>query len=331
MLSTEPFFRSLLEDDGQISLTKWKGDQHYPRGDSPDRTFFHEGQFGIQIASQGRKYFEELEQRAELENQRPLVFISCGQYHPKEVQLGKDLATQVDELTQLEGYFAENRNTLAGLSNDIFRALEQCSAFVAVMHHRGEVETLEHQKHIRGSIWVEQEIAIAAFLTATRNRDIPVLLYTERGIKREGVREQLKLNPVEFDEEAEVLADFVRRLKSGTFPNIPRQTAVEKAKRTVAQQHHYDTAKSALQKLGPIAETALRHLKTHQPLTFGMYDPLLPVGMNHDQAMNIYQLCAAEGLVTQRDALKPGYAERVFEIAPTMNEVLDELLYETIK
>jgi hypothetical protein len=62
-----------------------------------------------------------------------------------------------------------------------------------------------------------------------------------------------------------------------------------------------------------------------------MYDPLLPVGMNHDQAMNIYQLCAAEGLVTQRDALKPGYAERVFEIAPTMNEVLDELLYETIK
>jgi len=94
-----------------------------------------------------------------------LRFSSCGQYHPKEVQLGKELAARVDDLTQLEGYFAENRNTLAGLSNDIFRALEQCAALVAVMHHRGEVETLKHHRHIRGSIWVEQEIAIAAFLS----------------------------------------------------------------------------------------------------------------------------------------------------------------------
>ncbi len=101
--------------------------------------------------------------------------------------------------------------------NDIFRALEQCTALVAVMHHRGEVETLNGQKHIRGSIWIEQEIAIAAFLTETRKREIPVLLYVQRGIKREGVREQLKLNPIEFDEESEVLADFAARLENGAF------------------------------------------------------------------------------------------------------------------
>ncbi len=73
------------------------------------------------------------------------------------------------------------------------------------------------QKHIRGSIWIEQEIAIAAFLTETRKREIPVLLYVQRGIKREGVREQLKLNPIEFDEESEVLADFAARLENGAF------------------------------------------------------------------------------------------------------------------
>jgi hypothetical protein len=56
--------------------------------------------------------------------------------------------------------------------------------------------------------------------------------------------------------------------------------------------------------------------------------PLLPAGMNHDQAMSIYQLCAAEGLVTQRDAMKTAYAERTFAIAPTMETILDELLYE---
>lgn len=101
----------------------------------------------------------------------------------------------------------------------------------------------------------------------------------------------------------------------------------EKPQRTSAQQHHYETAQKALQKLGPNAVIALRHLKTHRTLIFGMYDPLLPAGMNHEQAMSIYQSCVAEGLVTQRDVLKPGTAERTFEIAPTMNEVLDELLY----
>jgi len=208
-----------LDDEHRIQLTKWSGGSQWPRSQfKNDVAFFYSGSFLIKIAPLGRRYFEELEQRAEQENKKPLVFISCGQFHPEEIQLGKNLAMKVGELTELEGYFAENRNTLTGLSNDIFRALEQCAAFVAVMHHRGEVETLNGEKHIRGSLWIEQEIAIAAFLTATHNQDIPVLLYIQQGIKREGVREQLKLNPVEFTEEAEVLADFASRLKSGTFP-----------------------------------------------------------------------------------------------------------------
>lgn len=209
-----------LDDERRIQLTRWSatGSQR-PRPEfQNDVAFFYAGlPFLIRITPQGRGYFEELEQRAEQEGKKPLIFISCGQYSPNEIKLGQDLAAKVTELTQFEGYFAENRNTLAGLSNDIFRALEQCSGLVAVMHHRGKVETLKGQEHIRGSIWIEQEIAIAAFLTETRKRDIPVLLYIQKGIKREGVREQLKLNPIEFVEESEVLADFVSRLKNGKF------------------------------------------------------------------------------------------------------------------
>jgi hypothetical protein len=211
-----------LDDQHRIQLTKWSGGTQLTRYQfNNDTSFFHSSSFSVKIAPQGRSHFEELEQQAEQDKQQPLVFISCGQFHPKEIQLGKELAAKVEELTKLKGYFAENRNTLAGLSNDIFRALEQCAALVAVMHHRGEVETLSGRKHLRGSIWIEQEIAIAAFLTATLNRDIPVLLYTQRGIKREGVREQLKLSPFEFDNEAEVLTDFIVRLKNGSFPDVP--------------------------------------------------------------------------------------------------------------
>jgi hypothetical protein len=53
-----------LEADSRILLTKWSGGQRWPRGDSPDATFFYTGEFGVEIIPQGRKYFEELEQIA---------------------------------------------------------------------------------------------------------------------------------------------------------------------------------------------------------------------------------------------------------------------------
>jgi hypothetical protein len=312
-----------LASHKRIGLFKYVGGSRLPSGGFDKNTFFHSDSFIIELTPHGREYFEELERSAEQEARRPLVFISCGQYTEKERQLGRDLAAKVNELTSCKGYFAENQNSLIGLSNDIFRALDQCAAFVAVMHHRGEVETLGGNKHLRGSIWIEQEIGIAAFLTATRNIDIPVVFYVQKGIKREGVREQLKLNPIEFNEESQVLLDFEGRLKSGAFQ--PGVNPTDKPKRTMAEQYHYETAMKALQELGPDTEAALRHLKTHGTLTFGTYYPPLPAGMRGDQVFGIYNTCVARGLVTQRE--KPGSGERTFAIAPTMNGVLDELLY----
>jgi hypothetical protein len=211
-----------LEAEGHITLFKnWAGARWNYRGFAHgDSVFFFNDGFVIEIVPQGRKYFETLEQESAKEAQKRLVFISCGQYVREEIQLGEKLAAMVSEHTGCEGYFAQNQNSLAGLSAHIFRALDQCVGFVGVMHHRGVVETLGGSKHTRGSVWIEQEIAIAAFLTATRNRDIPVLLYIQKGIKREGVREQLKLNPIEFDEEADVLTHFVSSLKNGTFKSL---------------------------------------------------------------------------------------------------------------
>jgi hypothetical protein len=69
------------------------------------------------------------------------VFISCGQFRPEEIKLGKDLAAAISELSDFEGYCAENQVSLDGLSQHIFRALNGCCGFVAVMHHRGPVKT----------------------------------------------------------------------------------------------------------------------------------------------------------------------------------------------
>ena len=151
---------------------------------------------------------------------KPLVFISCGQYTEKERKLGKDLATLVGELTSCEGYFAENQNSLLGLSQHIFAALNRAAGFIAVMHHRGRVETPEGEQ-IRGSVWVEQEIAIAAFLAQAQGRDLPVLVYIQKGIKREGVRQQLRLKAVEFEAEEEVVADLKVQIRDRTFEPVP--------------------------------------------------------------------------------------------------------------
>jgi hypothetical protein len=67
------------------------------------------------------------------------------------------------------------------------------------------------------------------------------------------------------------------------------QALTEKPKRSAAEQHHFETARKALQELGPTAEAALRHLRTHEALTFGTYNPVLPAGMRGDQLLGIRQ------------------------------------------
>jgi hypothetical protein len=214
-----------LEAERQIRLSKIVGtlickyeelDEALPAEMDLKKKFIW-SEFQIQITPKGRKYFEGLEQRDEQEHSEPLVFISCGQYHSNEKKLGKDLEQAVNRLLpSFKGYFAENQSSLQSLSDHIFRALDQCAGLVAVMHHRGEVHT-PSGSHTRGSVWIEQEIAVAAFLDATRERKIPVILYVQKGIKREGVRDFLILNFIEFSNESEVLADFEERLKDGRF------------------------------------------------------------------------------------------------------------------
>lgn len=177
---------------------------------------FFGGTFVIEVTPQGRRYFEELEERGRREKREPLVFVSCGQYSESEIKLGQALVAAVNSVPPNRGYFAEDQNSLENLSRHIFSALDQCSGFVAVMHHRGRVETPAGM-HIRGSIWIEQEISIASFLAQVYGKQFPVLIYTQRGIKREGVREQLRLKPIEFENEAQVLADFTERIRNGTF------------------------------------------------------------------------------------------------------------------
>lgn len=167
-----------------------------------------------------------------------IVFISCGQYRNEEIALGKALAQAVTDTTAFEGYFAENQTSLDGLSQNIFGALNRCTGFVGVMHHRGTVKTL-HGELVRASVWVEQELAIAAFLRQAQGRHLAVAVYIQKGIQREGVRDKLLLGPVEFDTEVEVLSDFKARLADGRFAPVrlvpPKDVSLELGFQTIGR------------------------------------------------------------------------------------------------
>lgn len=134
-----------------------------------------------------------------------LVFISCGQITERERRVGMAAAELVHELTPYDPYFAENQHSLEGLTKNILGALNRSVGLIAIMHPRGVVALPGGRQQTRASAWIEQEIAIAAFIAQVLGRPLRVAAYIHRDIAREGMREELQLNPFLFRHDEEIL------------------------------------------------------------------------------------------------------------------------------
>lgn len=134
------------------------------------------------------------------------VFVSCGQQSDVEVALGNAILQAVKDHTCMEGYFAEEQHNLDGLTRNIFNAIHGSSAFIGVIHRRDKLP--RDGNVFRGSVFVEQEIAIASFLVQSLGLSLPVRVYAQKGVIREGIRNFIHLNPIEFEENDEVIADL---------------------------------------------------------------------------------------------------------------------------
>jgi hypothetical protein len=181
-------------------------------------------------------------------SEKPLIFISCGQYTESERQLGKNisslLATARPDVT---AYFAENQSTVEGLSNQVLKALYRAAGFICVMHRRGDLEVPGGRTVTRGSVWIEQEIAIAAFINHVLGRSVPMLFYKEAGVSIEGIRSVLLMNPrIEFATESQVLEDLTSALPMIAFVPynpydlVPALSYRRLAGRSNADHHVYE-------------------------------------------------------------------------------------------
>ncbi len=158
--------------------------------------------------------------------EKPVVFISCGQCTDDEIALGKTVENFIRKETPFEPYFAEQQNTLEGLVSNILSALRRAAAFIGIMHHRGTITTPTGDTVTRGSVWVEQELAICAFAQHVLDRQLAVVLYLQRGISREGIRSQLRLKPVEFDSVSDVLADLRKQVAGWKLSAVPSASLI---------------------------------------------------------------------------------------------------------
>lgn len=158
------------------------------------------------------------------------IFISCGQ--GKEAALGKQIVKIVEELTEYEGYFADNQSTNDAIINNIYKKLDNPAAVIVIMHYRGEVHTPDNKPFHRASVWCEQETAIVAFQSLF-GKEIPVRIYAQDGIPLEGLRLFLP-KTIYFENNEEVIKDVCMWLKN--LPaSKPRQLDIAKLQSNISE------------------------------------------------------------------------------------------------
>lgn len=142
------------------------------------------------------------------------IFVSCGQRTEEERTLGRQICEIINNHPSFLAYFADMQSSLRGLNENILDRLRDCVGFVTVMHPRGTVSFGNGSVITRASVWIEQEIAIAAYIQRSRDNDLKVAAYAHQSVELEGLRELLQLNPTPFTESSEVLSHLNTVLSS---------------------------------------------------------------------------------------------------------------------
>ena len=128
----------------------------------------------------------------ERQDLRAKVFVSCGQRKNTEEAA---LSIKIKELLEGKGfepYIAIEQQSLSGLSENIFRELNTSDYYLFVDFKR---EQLANMASCRGSLYTNQELAIAAFLKK------PVIAFQETGVEsNDGMLGSLQVNPIPFSD-----------------------------------------------------------------------------------------------------------------------------------
>src|SRR5215471_6539139 len=142
------------------------------------------------------------------------IFISCGQRSVEEKKFGQQIQRLINQKKNLEGFFAEEAHDPSDLNTALFRELQHCDGFVAVLHKRGEIHDAGFDLTHRASVWIQQEIGILFYRSFLLGRPeaLPMRIYIEQGILHEGLTRFSIINPIWFDTKQTVIDDLSKWL-----------------------------------------------------------------------------------------------------------------------
>jgi hypothetical protein len=144
------------------------------------------------------------------------LFLSCGQSTTSdEHSLAENIALRIRALG-FECYVAVSQQSLLSLRENIFDQLSCSDYFVFIDFKREGLNGAGEMPLSRGSLFSNQELAIASFL------EIPSVILQERGIKqRDGMLSALQANAILFTDRAllaNVVADMItQKLNNGEW------------------------------------------------------------------------------------------------------------------
>lgn len=123
-------------------------------------------------------------------SRRARVFISCGQTKGSdELKVAHDIQDKL-EAAGFDTWIAVDVHSLRGLRENIFEQLTNSEYFVFVDFKR---DKLQGSNHCRGSLFSNQELALASYL------EIPAVIFQESGVKeRDGILQCLQGNATVF-------------------------------------------------------------------------------------------------------------------------------------
>jgi hypothetical protein len=129
--------------------------------------------------------------------------VSCGRLTDTERQLGDRIAAEIRK-HDMDPFFADQVHSPDDLNSAVFKRLQQCDAFVAVMHRRGEIHYRKYVPMHRASVWIQQEVALLAYRMFLQGRTIPTRVFMKKGILLEGVMKTAIINPIEFNRDEDM-------------------------------------------------------------------------------------------------------------------------------
>lgn len=148
-----------------------------------------------------------------------LIFIACGQLTDREKTLGLSIEKLLKKYN-VDTFFAEIAHDLEDLNSHIFKNIDSGTGFVAILHRRNKIDGSKFDT----SVWINQEIAIAAFLKF-KGKEIPSLILLEEGAEQEGLIKYTIANPLQFKSDEEALSIIDTWAKEKDFK--PKKSSTE--------------------------------------------------------------------------------------------------------